>query len=202
MRKINILKWDRYNRLTIIKEVEQKYKRRYFQCRCDCWLVKSIQLGNLRNLNVRSCWCLQKENSRKVTHWVTKTKFYNIYKWIKQRCNDKNHKSYKHYWYRGIKNLWKTFEDFRNDMYESYLEHKSNNKNTSIDRINNNWNYKKSNCNWATMKEQNNNRSSNLIYKWKTVTQWAEELGINRRAIYYKLSRGYSIKKSLEILKK
>mgnify|MGYP001605568036 FL=1 len=77
---------------------------------------------------------------------------------MKARCNNpKNHK-YPIYGARGIKCLWNKFEDFRDDMYESYLEHvKEFGKNTSIDRIDVNGHYCKENCRWATAKEQSIN---------------------------------------------
>lgn len=66
--------------------------------------------------------------------------------------------------------MWKDFESFKNDMYESYLLHIKEHwiKNTSIDRIDNNWNYCKENCKWATRKEQSvNKRNSHYaIIDW------------------------------------
>lgn len=95
-----------------------------------------------------------------------KLKFYHIYWWMKARCNSKTHIWYKNYWWRWIKCEWETFEKFRDDMYESYLEHcnKYWRRNTTLDRIDNNWNYCKENCKWSTRREQwYNTRRTNLI---------------------------------------
>lgn len=91
---------------------------------------------------------------------LSRTRFYNIYKGMWQRCNDKNFEAYKKYGARGIECKWMIFIDFKRDMYVSYLQHcvDYGEKQTSIDRINNDKGYYKSNCRWATQKEQANNR--------------------------------------------
>ena len=90
------------------------------------------------------------------------SKFYNIWRGILKRCNNKTHKSYPRYGGRGIKVLWESFEDFRNDMYESYLKHQERfgGKNTTIDRIDNDKHYYRKNCRWATWKQQAVNRNN------------------------------------------
>jgi len=64
------------------------------------------------------------------------------------------------------------FEEFRDDMYKSYLEHveKYWEKETSIDRIDNNWNYCKENCKRSTPKEQSNNRRERTRWYFKKKT--------------------------------
>lgn len=107
-----------------------------------------------------------------VEHGFTYTRFYRIYYGIKSRC-EYPYKRYKDgYRWKWVKNQWKTFWDFKNDMYESYLDHcnKYWERNTSIDRIDNNWDYCKENCRWATPEVQTLNRS-----KTRTITvNWKE----------------------------
>lgn len=178
-------KWDKIWRLTALWESESRivwqHRLVYEKCVCDCWIVKWISRNHLRRWNIKSCGCLNREKVRekmikmKTKHWMFWTRFYSIYYWINTRCNKKNDAGYKRYWWRWIKCMRKNFEDFYGDMYESYLSHVKEywEENTTIDRINNDWNYCKENCRRATRKEQMNNRRCNkiLFYEWKRYTQ-------------------------------
>lgn len=169
------IKWNRYGRLTALWErrhiTTPKWKDVLIEkCVCECWKEKWIRRCNLLNWLTKSCWCLRDwytkwKPSRNRTHWMTRTRIYKIYYWARERCNNKKNNRYNNYWGRGIKFLWNSFEEFYKDMWESYDIHVSEfgEKNTTIDRIDTNWNYCKDNCRRATMKEQQNNRSNNLI---------------------------------------
>lgn len=114
-----------------------------------------------------------------ITHRLSKTRFYEIYLNLNRRCNEKTNNRYYRYGARGIKCEWKCFEEFRDDMYKSYLEHyeKYGKKNTTIDRINSNGNYCKENCRWANLIEQARTRSSTVLIEIngesKSMREWA-----------------------------
>lgn len=50
---------EKFNKLTIIKEVPTKEKcRRYVYCQCDCGSKKVIRYDSLRSEKIKSCGCL------------------------------------------------------------------------------------------------------------------------------------------------
>jgi len=136
---------------------------------------------------------------RATTHGMTKTIFYRKWQRMKRRCYVKNDKDYKNYGGNGIKIEWESFEEFRDDMYDSYLAHckKFGTKNTTIDRINNKKSYSKENCRWATVLEQNKNRKNTLTITFKrktmSVKEWSEFIGINESTIRSRLFRDLPI---------
>jgi hypothetical protein len=87
-------------------------------------------------------------------------KFYTAWINMLSRCNNPKNLGYKNYGGRGIKCLWGLYEDFKKDMWKSFLRHCKGygGRNTSLDRINNDGNYHKGNCRWATKKQQQLNR--------------------------------------------
>lgn len=137
---------------------------------------------------------------------MSKTRFYRIWKGIIYRCNNKNNISFKNYGKNGIKvcDRWLKFINFKDDMYKDYIKYakKFGEKNTTIDRINNNDNYKLSNCRWANWKIQGNNRKNTqfLIYKnkKKPLAQWAREFNISRHVLRIRILKlKWPIKKAL-----
>jgi len=139
------------------------------------------------------------------THGLTDTRFYGIYGGIKSRCNNPNRVKYASYGNRGIKCLWKSFDEFKNDMYRSYLEHveKFGEFETTIERKNNDGNYCKKNCSWATHSEQSRNTKRNRLvtYKGQTkcLTDWAQEINIEVRTLWYRLDASWPIEKAFTL---
>ena len=104
---------------------------------------------------------------------------------MKDRCTNPNNPKFHRYGGRGIKvcDRWmNSFEAFLEDMGERPS------KRYSLDRINNDGNYEKSNCRWATREIQGRNTSTtNLITINGTtlcVEDWCTTLNVPRWKIY------------------
>lgn len=116
-------------------------------------------------------------------------KLYNVWRGVKKRCLNPNHYAYHQYGGRGI-----TICDEWISNFQAFYEWALNNGyrvGLTLDRINNNGNYEPNNCRWATWKEQGNNRRTNVFVtfngKTKSMSQWADELGITREALYRRI---------------
>src|SRR5437870_5273223 len=106
------------------------------------------------------------KHRQRVIHGMTKTRFYNIWVGMIQRCYNSNKFGYKYYGGKGITVEWQSFLDFKRDMYNSYVEHSArfSEANTTIDRKDSIKNYSKENCRWATRLGQVKNKGNNEKY--------------------------------------
>ncbi len=129
-------------------------------------------------------------------HGMKGTRFYRIWKEIKTRCYNEKRLCYKDYGGRGIIvcDEWRdSFSTFFEDMYKSYCEHclEFGERNTTIDRIDNNSNYSIENCRWATRTEQmTNSRRARFLTDGKsvkTLSEWARYIGISKTVLWRKI---------------
>lgn len=147
-----------------------------------------------------------KKRPKMTTHWLSRTRFLSIYRWILSRCNNSSNKSYSRYWARGILCLWGSIASFKKDMYEDYLMHVETywEINTTIDRIDNNGNYCKDNCRWATRKEQwkNTNFNVRVVYECceYTLTELSEKTWTPKSTLSDRYKRNDKLIKEWPIL--
>jgi hypothetical protein len=201
---------NKYNNLTILDEnIYIDWKEwNYSKYKCDCWKIWYTRTYYIKSWHTKSCWCARiKARKDASIHNLSKTRIDRIYRWVKSRCENIKHKAYNNYWWKWIKCEWLEVKDFINDMYESYLKHCEVfwESQTTIDRIDNDRNYCKANCKWATRWEQNRNhsRNINITYEWKTmcVTDWANYLNIAAWTLRYQLFKSKNKKTIWQIIK-
>lgn len=121
------------------------------KCHCSCGNIVTVKIHALKSGHVRSCGCLSGEK-----HGLSSHRLYNTYRNMVARCTNPLDKSYPNYGGRGIKVLFTSVQDFIDKMYPSYVE------GYTLDRVDVNGHYEESNCRWASVLEQHNNRRDNI----------------------------------------
>lgn len=190
----------RFGRLVALKLSEKRSGRKtYWECRCDCGNIKTVRTDSLKSGLIKSCGCLKKEQDKinlpngqgRVKHGLSRERLYHIWLGMLSRCENDSNSRYQSYGGRGIKvcDTWHDVEKFRdwaiNNGYKETL---------SIDRIDVNGNYEPSNCRWATIKEQANNKRDNIFIEFEgkkqTLKEWSEELNIPYGTLSTRVSLG------------
>ena len=182
MSAINNLTGKRFDRLTVESYSHSNTNgRAVWKCVCDCGETLFVKGNALLSGNTKSCGCLKTEkiSSLKYSHGLCKTRLYRIWCAMLTRCSNSEFTEFDRYGGRGIKvcDEWQEFLPFYEwAMANGYAD------NLTIDRIDNDGDYRPGNCRWATRSEQNNNTKKNhyITYNGKThtIAEWSRITGI------------------------
>lgn len=131
------------------------------------------------------------------SHGMYGTPAYNSWISMKKRCYYKNHVGFKHWGGRGIQ----VCDEWRNSFENFYRDMGDRPEGCSLDRIDNDGDYYKENCRWASETEQKNNRRNNHRFLYEgveyTAPQLSSKFGIRADVILYRISAGWELADAL-----
>lgn len=159
-----------------------------YRLQCECGAIFIRRKYAIDSGNTKSCGCLRRRTTaargranRKLGISVDPAmkRTYDSWRSMIGRCYQKGNASYKRYGAVGVTvaTAWRTFDGFFKDMgIRPGPEY-------TIERVNGNKPYTKSNCRWATRAEQARNRKSTVWIEANGVTltasEWAAMYGVS-----------------------
>ncbi len=186
----------KFNKLLVLyRAYNPRYKHASWVCVCDCGNITTVVSNNLRNGGTKSCGCSKGVYISQALTGLSSQypSEYRSYNGMISRCFNPNISNYKHYGGKGITVCARWLESFNNFLEDMG----SKPPGTSLDRIDFNGNYYPDNCRWATISEQNRNRSNNIVITYcgliLLVADWAIAFNIDRRKLrdYLKYSKNF-----------
>ena len=171
---------QQFGRLTVIGYPERDGHNTTWLCKCSCGENCRVSLSHLKTQHTKSCGCYRADFSSEKfrTHGKKRSRVYNIWAAMIQRCYNINSKSYQYYGARGIRvcDDWFRFENFYAGMGDPPAG-------MQLDRVNNDDNYYLENCRWTDRITQANNKRSVPKVTWNgqslSLTQWSRIVGLD-----------------------
>lgn len=191
----------RFGRLVVIRRGPNKKTNTAWYAVCDCGTEIYLYGASMVTGRTQSCGCLQLERIRESgarhrKHGLFGTATWGTWVSMVNRCRNPKYASYRAYGQVGITvcDRWLDIKNFYEDMGPRP-------PGTTLDRIDNDGNYEPGNCRWATAKVQTRNRACTVRLEFrgevKAISDWCDELGISRGAVYQRLRAGWSDEQAL-----
>lgn len=128
---------------------------------------------------------------------MTGTKAYTAWHAMMRRCYEPKHQAFKNYGARGITvcERWHDFATFYSDMGPRPAG-------MTLDREHNDGPYAPWNCRWSPWRDQQRNRRSNRLLtvggRTATLTEWAEESGLQVGTLWRRLKQGWPVERAVQ----
>jgi hypothetical protein len=179
-------------------------RRRIGRFQCHCGTEFKCRIESVTTENRTSCGCSRLGHGMSnATHGATlkktRTTEFIIWQGMINRCKRDNVVNRNSYFLKGVTvcERWKGREGFGYFLGDMGSRPS---KRHSLDRIDNDGNYEPSNCRWATVEEQNRNKSTNVFITFrgntKCMVDWAKELGIHAASLKYRILK-WGVEKAL-----
>lgn len=177
------------------KPTEHNWRLR---CLCECGNYIDVLPYHFRKGIVKTCGCSKRIGTR-LEDGRSLHPLYGIWSQMMRRCYNQKSRHYSRYGGRGI-SVCEEWHDFWN--FAKWSDSVGGRpKGYEIDRIDNDGNYCPENCRWATRRQQNLNKSSNIFIEYngrrQTLFEWSIETGISWAALNHRYHRGWSIERML-----
>lgn len=148
-----------------IIDVKQYGRKGRVVVKCDCGTIREMTLSQFKNPSVHSCGCVgivKGADSPYFKHGMSRTRIFNIYRGMLNRCYRTNDISYSYYGGRGIKicDEWLGDEGILN--FAKWAESSGYTDELTIDRIDVNGNYCPENCRFVTNEVQAKNKRNSI----------------------------------------
>lgn len=183
-----------FGRLLAIQDIGcDRFGKHIYKCICECGNICYVKAERLTGGYKTSCGCVEKAKRHKTLGipGCTYSRLYRIWRGMKFRC-DKGDKYYdKQYVERNIH----VCDDWVNsfDAFKNWAMQNGYNDKLTLDRFDNYGDYCPDNCHWATVAEQNRNRTNNRNIEYrgetKTLAEWSRELNLNYWTLIYRLDK-------------
>jgi hypothetical protein len=209
MARTNVKVGDVFGRLTVVRQWgKNKRQECLWLCQCECGAVRTVVKSGLLNRgNTKSCGCLAKDVTikRNTSHGKTGSRVYTAWQNMLRRCSDPKQKNYQRYGGRGV-TVCDEWDPLRGGSFEAFYAFMGDPPDgLSLDKdvrggigclI-----YSPETCSWQDRETQatytRQTRWLTLDGVKQTIAQWAEDLGMNRSTITYRLKRGWSLREAL-----
>lgn len=188
-----------FGRLRVIEFVgTNKHRLATWLCRCECGAFLVTTSTSLRSGRTSSCGCFKRDKLSEIhkKHGLSNHRLKRIWSAMKQRCGNTKCDSWIHYGGRGISVCPEWINDF--SAFANWALNNGYEDNLSIDRIDNDDDYRPDNCRWATRKDQSGNTSKTYrLPDGRMIRDAAKEIGMNTTTLRNRIWRGWPIERAL-----
>lgn len=178
--------------LTLVAFERKEGRRSFYRYKCDCGNECVKLPANVRDNSSCGCKVLKQRSDagmKGITHGQSKkSRLYQIWENMKQRCLNPKAKHFGYYGGRGIGvyNEWIKFEPFQQwALANGYSD------DLTLDREDGNGNYDPCNCRWITHAQQlaNTRKNIQIEYGGEThhIAEWARRLDMDRSLLGHRL---------------